>query len=480
MKKLLILILSLCLLLSFMASCKKEPKDETNTTPPESEETVENDPFEPKDFGKEEINVLMSSEIANVCYFGEEATNIYEEEIFDAYLNTEDKYNVVFNVELESGNSGNSANFTKKIEAGYHSGAGNGYDYVIGQSLYAYPLAYQGFYKNLQKSNYIDLDAEYYYQDLNNNLLIENQIYGIAGSYNMDKISMQMVVFFNKTIHESQFGSTEYANLYDIVSSGNWTQAMLATLAEGAKMENGDQVWDEKDMYGFIGVNATVSAVISSGVEGISKSETGEYTLSFYNERLVDLVEDWGEFFGQDYVLNDGTYNNEVIFTSGHSLFYSSHLATLARMRGVADFNIGVLPFPKYDTTQTEYRTYVNRSELIYIPGNADDEISGTIVEYMNYQFHKNVVPAYWDVSMQGRYAATPEDRDMMVLARNGVYEDFAYAYRQDLGDFYIKPQGFMISKKDISSWWQEVKGPTEIALNDLITKFQELATMGY
>ncbi len=477
MKKLLVFILALCMLLSVTVSCKKEPQAPVDTTPAETEEF---DPFESKDFEKEEINVLMSSQMGGICYVEDEAANIYQEEILEAYLSTEDKYNVIFNVELESGNSGNAANFTKKIEMGYNSGIGNGYDYIIGQSLYAYPLAYQGFYQNIYKSEYIDLTSDYYYHDMNDNLTVANQIYGIAGAYNMDKISMQTIVFYNKTIHESHFTDSEYENLYDIVRAGNWTLATMAAMAQEAQLENGDSVWDNSDQYGFIGVNGSVAAVISSGVEGVNKNDEGEYTLTFYNERLVNLVKDWGDFFSNDYVLNDGTYDNESVFTSGHSLFYSSHLSTLSRMRGVSDFNIGVLPFPKYDTTQTEYRTYVNRSELIYIPSNANAEISGTIVEYMNYQFHKNVVPAYWDISMQGRYAAAPEDREMMILARNGVYEDFAYAYRQDLGDFYVKPQGLILQRADVAGWWQGVAESTQANLDNLIAKFQELETKGY
>ena len=479
MKKLLILMLTLCMLLTMAVSCTNGNK-EKNTTPQESETTYV-DPFPAKDFGKEEINVLMSAEMNGTCYVEEgEAGNIYQEEIYDAYLTVEDKYNVIFQVELESGNSGNSANFTKKIENGVNSGAGKGYDYIIGQSLYSYPLAYQGFYQNLYNFNCIDLTADYYYHDLNDNLIVENQIYGMAGAYNMDKISMQTVVFFNKKIHESFFDNTEYSDLYQIVEDGNWTLSVMSTLAQTAKSEDGDSVWDSKDTYGFIGVNASVAAVISSGFEGVSKNENGEYQLVLYSERLGDMVKDWGDFLSQDYVLNDGTYNNEALFTSGHSLFYSSHLSTLERMRGVSDFNIGVLPFPKYDTTQTQYRTYVNRSELIYVPSNANAEISGSVLEYINYLFYENVVPAYWNVSMQGRYAADVKDKDMMNIARNGVYEDFAYAYRQDLGNFYVAPQGLILTQGDVAGWWRGVEGTAQTNLDNLIAKFKELATKGY
>ena len=479
MKRLLILMLSLCLLLSILVSCNKDTTDKTPTTTTVEEiETEEPDPFEAKDFGKEVINVLMSVNVANVCYIEEEASNIYEEEIVDTYYITEDKYNVTFEVELQPGNGSDGAAFCRRIAAGHDSGA-NGYEYIVAQAYFAYPLAFQGYYKNLQKSDYINLDAEYYYQGMNDNLLVCNQIYGIAGSYNMDKISYQMPVFFNKTIHESFFAGTEYANLYDIVKAGNWTLDVMSTLAEGAKLESGDNVWDEKDQYGFIGVNGSVSAVFASGVEGISKSDSDEFTVTYYNERLVDIVKDWGEFFNKDYVLNDGTYNNAPLFTSGHALFYSSHLNTLPSLRADSDFNIGVLPFPKYDTTQTEYRTHVNRGELIYIPINANDEIAGTIVEYMNYQFYKKVVPAYWDSTMQGRYAATPEDRDMMVLTRDSIYDDFAYAYRQEFGDFYIGTHQVITEQKDVASYWQQHASNVQTSLDSLLARFQELESKG-
>lgn len=476
-------MLVLCLLITALASCKKDTSNDPNTTPKQPQATTqqeEPDPYPAKDFGQKQINVLMSAEMGGICWVEDEAENIYQEKILEAYMSTEAKYNVVFDITLESGNNSNAAAFTKKVEMGHNNGS-DGYDYIIGQSYHTLPLAFSGYFKNLYNSPHINLNTEYFYQNINNQSIIENQIYGIAGAYNMDKISMQMVVFFNKRIHETHFSDSEYTDLYQLARSGKWTFADMTAMAEVAHEENGDDIWDSQDQYGFVGVNATTAAIVGSDIEGIVKNESGVYELRFYNDRLVSLTEDWINFLGKDYVINDGTYDNEIVFSSGHSLFYASHMGTLARTRAAADFQIGVLPFPKYDETQEHYRTFINRYELTYIPINANSEISGTIVEYMNYQFYKHVVPAYWEQSMQGRYAAAPEDKEMMALARDSIYEDFAYTFRYEFEYFYLKPSDFMLKKSgDLTSWWEGAKPTIELQMEDLLARYKDLSKKGY
>ena len=50
----------------------------------------------------------------------------------------------------------------------------------------------------------------------------------------MDKVSMGIVMFFNKTRHTDLFGAGEYSDLYQLARDGDWTfevlQEMVAKL----------------------------------------------------------------------------------------------------------------------------------------------------------------------------------------------------------------------------------------------------------
>lgn len=478
MKKLLLLVLALTMILGVLASCKKD--EQPAEQPPVQTDAPKENPFPAKDFQGEEFQILMSQQMDGSCYIAEEAVNDYQESIFESYQAVEENYSIGISIEPASCQYGDLADFTNKIAQGYNSGD-DGYDLIMGQACLIYTQAFNGYYSNLKKSEYLNLDADYYYQFINEQYSMENQLYAAAGAYTMDKVGMSIVCFFNKTLLEQYFGETEYSNLYDVVRSGNWTLEVMKTIAETVKNdEGGDGVWNETDRYGFLGVNAGVAAIVSSGFEGVAQNADGTYSFTFYSERLANFVRDYGEFFANDYVRDGGTYNDEPKFTSGNAMFYASHLKTIERMRGEATFNIGVLPFPKYDLSQTEYRTYVNRSEMCFIPSNASAELSGLVLEYINYLFLEDVIPAYWEETMKSRYSAEPADAEMMELARKGAFEDLAYAYRFELGDFYVSVNQLIGTKGDVSAWWQGVEGPAKIALDGLVESHREMAAKGF
>lgn len=485
MKKFWLIALICCLLLPAFAACKDEepaPSDETggaDRTPAVTTGTEEPDLFPDIDLEGEEINILMSTEMRTYCYAEEEGISQVSDEIYSTYRNVSDKYNVEFVFDFESSQGSNTAKFNSKITNSISRGFGNGYDLIMGQ-MHSISLAMQGNYRNLANTDLLRLDADYYYQSINDSSNIEGQLYAIAGAYNMDKVSMSIVMFFNKTLHTDLFGTGEYSNLYQLVRNGDWTYEVLQEMTREAYSENGDGEWNEKDRYGLIGTNTGTAALVGSGIVSVIKNAEDKYQVTFYDDHLTTVYNAYLGLFGQDYVKVDGTYDNEPIFTSGNSLFYSSHVSRLGTMNGMTSFKIGVLPFPKYDSQQEDYRTYVNRSEMLFVPANADMEISATIIEYLNYLFLQDVVTAYWDQSLAGRFAADPEDSEMLELARSCVFEDFGLTYTSMLDYFYAQAGEKLMTGEDLTSWWEGVETGVNDKLQALIEDYRELASKGY
>ena len=484
MKKLLLLTLVFCLLIPAFASCKEEqpgPAENSGTGESSSVETnaEEPDPFPDQDFEGEEIKILMSTEMQPYCYAEEMGISELEDEIYTTYRNVEEKYNVTISFDFESSQGKNTANFNAKITNSVASGFGKGYDLIMGQ-MHSISLAMQGAYQNLAKTDLLNLDADYYYQSINDSSIIENQLYAIAGAYNMDKVSMGIVMFFNKTRHTDLFGAGEYSDLYQLARDGDWTFEVLQEMVQESYSENGDGEWDEKDQYGLIGTNTGTAALVGSGIVSVMKDEKNEYQLTFYDDRLTTVYKSYLDLFKQDYVKVDGTYDNEPIFTSGNSLFYSSHVSKLAAMNGVSGFEIGVLPFPKYNSEQENYRTYVNRSEMLFVPMNADLDISATIIEYLNYLFLRDVVTMYWDESLASRFAVDPANTEMLELARSCVFEDFGLTYTSMLDYFYAQAGEKLMYGEDLTSWWEGVETGVNDKLQALIEDYRELASKNY
>ena len=481
MKKFFIIMMLFCMIVTALTSCNGGTSNAgKDTDKPESEITTQ-DPesllFPNKDMGGKEINILMSTEMQQYCYAEEYGVNVVSDAVYKSYLSAKEKYNVNFFMDYESSQGKNTARFNLKIQNGVSAGD-EGYDLIMGQ-MHSIGLALNGCYRNLAKTEYLNLDADYYYQSINNSATIAGQLYAVAGAYNMDKVSMSIVCFFNKSIHEDVFYGTEYENLYDLVEGKKWTYEALNQMTLAAKSENGDGEWNEKDRYGLIGVGTGVAALVGSGVVAVTKNDDN-YSLSFYNEHLTTVYNSYSNLFANEYIKVDGTYDEEVIFTSGNALFYSSHVNRLGVMNSGVSFEIGVLPFPMYNETQGEYRTHVNRSEMIFVPMNADLETSCTIIEYMNYLFLKDVVPAYWDQSMTSRYAADLVDAEMLELARACVFEDFGITYTSMLDYFYAAAGENLMTGEELTSWWRGIEETTGAKLKALVTNYKELATLNY
>ncbi len=137
-------------------------------------------------------------------------------------------------------------------------------------------------------------------------------------------------------------------------------------------------------------------------------------------------------------------WNSDLIFTNGLSkykgeddvfaedraLFRSAQAGTLAILRDV-EFDFGIIPYPKYDDTQTTYFTRHEGCYPIMIPTtNAELETTGLILEAMAYDSHQSLIPVYYDTVLQSKYARDEESAEML---------DIIFAGRiVDMGDIFF------------------------------------------
>lgn len=485
MKKSLIVCLVCCLLLPCFAACKKEPsgtEKPTGTTPATSsvreEQTTAPELFPDRDLGVDEFRVLMSTEMQAYCWAEEEGASQVSDAVYSVYQAVGEKYGLDFVMDFESSQGKNTAKFNAKIENGVMSGYGKGYDLVMGQ-MHSISLAAQGYYKNLAKLDGLNLDADYYYHSINDSSTIEGQLYAVAGAYNMDKVSMSIVYFFNKSLHEDLFDGGEFSDLYEMVEDNSWTFENMRKMVIAAATENGDGQWDEKDRYGLIGTNTGVAALVGSGIVSVTQDAEAGYKLTFYGDRLEGIYSSYLDLFGREGVRVDGSYKNEAIFTSGNALFYSTHVNRLGVMNGLTSFKIGVLPFPKYEA-EGDYRTYVNRSEVLFIPTNADADVSVTVMEYLNYLFLQDVVTAYWNQSLTSRFVADPIDAVMLEKARSCVFEDFGLTYTSLLDYFYAAAGDNLMKGTELVGWWGGISESVDGKIKALVEQYHEMASKNY
>ncbi|MBR6682654.1 MAG: hypothetical protein IKL40_06695, partial [Clostridia bacterium] len=90
------------------------------------------------------------------------------------------------------------------------------------------------------------------------------------------------------------------------------------------------------------------------------------------------------------------------------------------------EHEFGIVPLPKYDESQTEYKTqYPVMNNLFALPALVEnEERTFNIIEDMNYHSSFLVYPTWFDVILTRRYARDDESEETLrMLNENRIYD---------------------------------------------------------
>jgi hypothetical protein len=100
-----------------------------------------------------------------------------------------------------------------------------------------------------------------------------------------------------------------------------------------------------------------------------------------------------------------------------------------------ADF--GILPHPKFDESQPDYLNAAADSvPVVGIPvTNPDPEKAGAFIDVLTALSVDTVTPAYYTISLEGKFTRDEDSIEMLDIIREGRIYDFAVIY--NWGKFY-------------------------------------------
>lgn len=131
-------------------------------------------------------------------------------------------------------------------------------------------------------------------------------------------------------------------------------------------------------------------------------------------------------------------YNNETIMTTminDQTIFTTWMLTGVNYLRDMqSDF--GIIPMPKLDENQAEYKTYVHDGTTVFcIPTTTPDaDMSAAVLEAMCAETYRTVTPAYFETVLKDKYARDSETSQMLDIIAASVYLDIGYIYGPTLG----------------------------------------------
>ncbi len=429
-------------MMTLFASCNKESKDEKGGSTDNSGEPFSNpgDPLSgahspnvPEDvrFDGETFNLLIGA-TGHVMYAEEETSDLVNDAVYNNTLAVAERFGVEMNIvnggyNASEGQSQATAQFRSLIEANdqtHHA-------FVHVQHTGMPQMILERYFVDWNTIPYVNLDEEWWYQNIKNDLCFGDKIYVMTGDYSryIDRIDC---LVFNKDIFDEL--GLEYP--YQAVKDGTWTWDMFADLVkQGAKDLNGDgQMTVDDDRWGLSGWlwELAPALLVSSGYSPLSRDADNMSVLNqnvdeaheIY-DKIVDLFAD-----GKKAVAVDSDYAlSNSIFAEGRSMFKDTFLEGIPGLTDL-EFDFGILPYPKWSDESGYLNRSSNMSPLTYIPvTNPNVEMTGAVLEELAFLGAKNLTPAYFDIVLTVKNTRDTESEEMLPIIKNNarfLYEGYA------------------------------------------------------
>ena len=427
--------IALILLVSILsaASCgttENEPITETSADTTTTETTAAlSDDLPERDFADYTFRMFIRNldQYIDEMYIEETTGDIMDDAIFDRNMKIAERFNINYEMFRSADVVGSDA--TNTIMAG-----DDAYDIIVCHARQSFDYAHKELLLEWNtEMPYIDLDKPWWNQDARENLSICNKLYTCAGNICYLNLGAANAMFFNKQL-VNELG---ISNIYETVLSGEWTFDKFSEyVMMGSRDLNGDTVIDiENDRFGYVTGRwlGPMQVLYTGGQRICTKNDNDELVLSLNTERTVDIYNKFFTLIDSDpcYIQLDEDMNPIYnSFSENRALFVDMNIKDVEKLRGMnADF--GIIPWPKFDETEDKYYTNVDADcSLIIVPITASDpERTSIIIEALCAEGYESVIPRYYEVALQTKYARDDESVQMLDLIREGQVFDIGYYY---------------------------------------------------
>ena len=422
-KKILCVLLAIVAVVA-MASCKKDGKNNDN-----KDWTMAGTDLSYLDYiGIEDmegynfrIYCRPGSGMITDQYIEEETGDI----INDAVYRRNETVKSLFNVEISAIESSDNkaADAVNTILAGDDQ-----FDIILPHSRTAFQYAVQNTLVNFNDVKTIHQDKEWWSKDILDSANINGYLYVLDGDISTHRLEYGFTMYFNKRIFDEL--GLDYP--YQMALDGTWTFDEFSKLVKmGSKDLNGDGLMNpEDDQFGYYTWPAygPIQVLYSGGQRIYSKNAKGITTLTLNTSKTVEIFSKFFNLCGsEDVYLKPSSVSSTDLFTEGRAMFADKGLGSAKGMRSMND-DFGILPWPKFSNDDI-YSTVINgHASLVVMPITVSDyERSGKIIEALCAVGNKNVIPAFYDVSLKTKFSRDYESEAMIDIVKESLIYDLGY-----------------------------------------------------
>ena len=458
---------------------------QTETAAETESPDAETDPYEPDslpsdlDLGGRTVTVLGWNHYEDTpeFYAAELTGDVVNDAFYYRNLGVEERLNMKFSFLEEDGRSAND--YTQRVNASVMSGSSE-YDITASHSHRACLAASQGLMLDLLKQKYLDFDKPWWLKNLRSTASVGNTLRYATGDICISSIARSQGIFFNQTYIKN----FELEDPYDVVLDGSWTLDKMIAMSDGVYSDlDGNSKKNEADQFGFCADAVQLQAVFyTSGLMSVDHTKDGSLVISplIAGERAVALLEKMGEFMkNDDDAVVIKTTDDDSIFSEGRALFYAFPLGLISsgQLRG-AEFDIGFVPWPKYDETDANYTINLSNAYSMWqIPIDAKDpDESAAVMEALASAGYRTTSPALFKTAYKVKYNNIDAMRQSQVydIVRQDVSFDISRIFNNVLS-FSANQFGDMVAANR-QKWVSTVEKNSakfQAALDSLVETFE-------
>nr|MBQ4320426.1 hypothetical protein [Clostridia bacterium] len=338
-----------------------------------------------------------------------------------------------------------------------------GFDVALELPMNMMSCAVSGVLLNMNEIPHLNFEMPWW----NSTVLEDTNIHGFnyfaISSQNISAYSGTPVIAFNKQVAKD-FGTD---NFYEVMNNGDWTIDYIIEVSKDIISDvDGNGEYDFNDMYGFISNNFMVDCMIGgSGYKMVAKGSDGELGANYLTERMYDIIDKITSVT----LLENGAYLTdryhgahldnkiEIVFEDDRALFWVTNLFGVQRRRKM-EGDFGLLPMPKIDEVQDKYYAHfqAGAGDAINVPITCDDtDMMGRILEDFAFISYKDVIPAFYDITLKGKAVRDEESSATLDLILDNYHYDIGIML------YIVSDQRELVTKNSdaVISWFESRSG---------------------
>lgn len=398
-------------------------------------------------FNNEVVTFLYREEVAGEFYSEAANGDIINDAVYESILAVEERLGVDIQTITRKGQTTDVRDEYLKHIVNQTIAGDDTYDWVDQMANFSGTQAVNGIYCNLLNLDYINLNKPWYISNMKETVTICDRLFFVAGDVSLGYLKSAFCIYYNRD-------KLEELNLEDpeeLVRNGSWTLEKLKTYAiAGGQDLNSDGQFTLDDQLGFVShdANHPRGFVASTGIDLYQKNADGSHTYIFGGERdhaactaLYELKKSTPGiyFYESTNAKQEGLADYAKIsdmFIGGKIMMISAEMDDVIACgyHGMED-SYGVLPYPKLNEEQEQYRTSSRTTHNTFsMPITCKDpDMAAAVIEALSAVKYTKVRPTYCDVALKTKYSEDAEAAEIFDIIHGSMVLEFGYVYANNM-----------------------------------------------